>query len=69
MSFERWIRKAAKEEILCHGLKCSIRDKCLLYNLEPNDEQAFIQGYPTNVQGNTVDCNNFKDIKGGTHEQ
>ena len=59
---QSYIMKAKPEEILCHGTKCTIRDRCLRYNLEPNKDQKWFHGLPFNVAGVTVECDDFKGI-------
>ncbi len=51
-----YIEKANPNEILCHGLGCSLRDRCRKYNLEPNEKQQWKAGYPQTIGKNTVLC-------------
>ena len=58
-----YIGKAAPEDLLCHGLKCSMRDRCKRYNFEPNKEQGWIDPDPIYVGGGVIVCTDFDDME------
>ena len=62
VNVKSFISKAAPEDLLCHGLKCSLRDRCKRYNLEPNPEQKWMAGYPQTIGKNTVLCTELEMI-------
>lgn len=62
MEKKSYIAKAEPTDILCHGEKCTLRDRCMRYNLEPNEKQAWTTPLPNNVNGKTVYCFDFDPI-------
>ena len=72
MDRKSYIGKAEPKDILCHGIKCSIRDRCRRYNLEPNKNQKWIQLSPMNSSGGfTMFCSYLEplnEIKGEPNE-
>jgi hypothetical protein len=71
MDRKSYIGKAEPQDILCHGIKCSIRDRCRRYNLEPNKDQKFIEPQVFGVRGVTIFCSFLEplnEIKGEPNE-
>lgn len=63
LSSKSYIGVASPEDLLCHGLKCSMRDRCKRYNLEPNEEQNWITPDPIYVGGGVTVCTDFDDME------
>jgi hypothetical protein len=62
MNKKSYISKAKPDDLLCQGKKCTLRDRCLRYNLEPNEKQLWISPIPRNVNGETIYCFDFDPI-------
>lgn len=39
-----YIGKAEPNQLLCHGIDCPTRERCLKYNLEPQGDHPWIEG-------------------------
>lgn len=69
MSTKSHIGKAPVGMVLCFGVRCNIRSKCLRYNLEPSHNQDFLNQVISLHITHENDCGHFKEIKGGTHDR